>query len=303
MLSLKRLGRIFVCCAMCFATVLLMVYPTSALTYSSNALLSDMIPEAPAVLEENLAVESVGHTVSKVYRSASYSSTVIGCMEDGTQLKVLGTKGKFYKIDCYEMAGYIPKSQVERNESGEYYVNCQEGSSQTRVLNSTSAQQALENRNSILEQSKKYMGVKYVWGGTTPKGFDCSGYVRYVFQKAGVSVSRSAFVQMGQGVIIAKEDLQCGDLVFFSNTGRNGSFCSHVGIYIGNGKMIHCGSSKGVVIVDLDASYWVKHYQCARRIVLSDVTVAATIPTVGVLTSSNASYWRNTSSDDILGMN
>ena len=127
MLSLKRLGRILVCCVMCIATVLLMVYPTSALTYSGNALLSDMIPEAPAVSEENLTVKSVGHTVSKVYRSASYSATVIGCMEDGTQLKVLGTKGCLqstindYKLK-YIVDGENPEQPVQpdflRDEEG-----------------------------------------------------------------------------------------------------------------------------------------------------------------------------------------
>ena len=288
--------------ALCLVTVLLMVSPVSALTCSGNALSSDVIPEAPAVSTDNLTVETNGHTASKVHRSARSSSLVIGCLEDGTQLTVLGKSRDFYKIDCYDMVGYIAKSQVLVTENGEYYVNCVKDSSETRVLESYTAQEALEYRGAILAWACKYQGVKYVWGGTTPRGFDCSGYIQYVYRKAGVTISRSTQTQITQGVIVAKEDLQCGDIIFFSNTGRNGGFCSHVGIYIGNGKLIHCGSSKGVVIVDLDSDYYTRHYQCARRMILSDVTVAASIPTVGVLNSSNASYWRNSSADGILGL-
>ena len=205
---------------------------------------------------------------------------------------VLGTKGNFYKIDCYDMVGYIAKSQVKQNEDGTYEVCPNEKSGETTRLGSFSAQQAMEIKNQIVEVSKKYIGVPYLWGGTTPRGFDCSGFTKYVYQSVGITINRTACAQLANTVIVAKEDLQPGDLVILSNTGGRG-FASHTGIYLGNGKLIHSGSSKGVVIVDLNSSYFVQHFQCARRVVLSDVSLSASMPTVNTITGELGSGWRN----------
>ena len=134
--------------------------------------------------------------------------------------------------------------------------------------------------------------MPYVYGGTTPKGFDCSGYTQYVYRQAGITINRTACNQLRNTVIVSKEDLQPGDLVILSNTGGNG-FASHTGIYLGNGKLIHSGASKGVVIVDLDSTYFATHFQCARRVILTDVSISASMPTVGTITGSLGSGWRN----------
>ena len=301
MVNFKRLGQIAVCLLLCCTACLFLVEPVSAVSSSLSPLSAAVIPEAPAVTAENRVVESAGHEVSIVYRYSYRSSYKIGCLENGTKLTVLGTNGDFYKIDCYDMVGYIAKSQVLVTEAGEYYVNCVEEAADTRTLNSYSVQEALELKSGIKTWCNQYIGVPYVWGGTSPYGFDCSGLVQYVFRKAGVSVGRTTVDQLEDGVIIAKEDLQCGDLVFFSNTGDNGGFCSHVGIYIGNGQLLHSGT-KSVTIVDLNSDYFVKHYLCARRMILSDLTPTASIPTVGVLPNSNASYWRNEDQNSVLGI-
>ena len=119
----------------------------------------------------------------------------------------------------------------------------------------------------ILKTAAKYKGVHYVWGGTTPKGFDCSGYVQYVFAQHGIKLSRTADTQALEGKHIAKKDLKPGDLVFFS-TYEPGA--SHDGIYAGNGKFWNATSSGGIMLSDLNDSYWGPRYYTARRILRSN---------------------------------
>lgn len=115
----------------------------------------------------------------------------------------------------------------------------------------------------ILTNAESYEGVPYVFGGTTPSGFDCSGYVRYVFAKSGISLPRMADEQYNVGTTVAKRNLQPGDLVFFQ-TYEPG--VSHSGIYIGGGKFISATSSRGVAIADLNDDYWGARYIGAKRV-------------------------------------
>ena len=113
-----------------------------------------------------------------------------------------------------------------------------------------------------------YLGIPYRFGGASPEaGFDCSGFVQYVFKhKAGLILPRSSFDQIRQGIAVAREELQVGDLVFF-NTMR--ATASHVGIYIGDNRFIHAPrSGKNVEIVDFTNSYWQARYDGARRLPL-----------------------------------
>lgn len=116
---------------------------------------------------------------------------------------------------------------------------------------------------SIIATAKSYMGVPYVWGGTSPKGFDCSGFVNYVFLKNGITLPRTAATIYQKGTAVSKANLLPGDLVFFSTYAPG---ASHVGIYIGNGDFIHASSSKGVTINDLSNSYYSERYIGAKRV-------------------------------------
>lgn len=120
--------------------------------------------------------------------------------------------------------------------------------------------------DSIIDYAKKYMGVKYVWGGTTPKGFDCSGFVKYVYNNFDVSLNRNSAAQAKNGAYIKKGALLPGDLVFFDTNGGKNRI-NHVGIYIGNGKMIHSSSLyKGVVISTISSGFYSRTYMTARRV-------------------------------------
>lgn len=133
-----------------------------------------------------------------------------------------------------------------------------------KILTGNNLSKVKGNTTKITDTAKKLVGVPYKWGGMTPKGFDCSGLVWYVFSENSVSLPRTADVQYQTGKIIAKGNLQKGDLVFFT-TYEPGP--SHTGIYLENGNFIHASSSKGVMVSNLTDSYWKGRYLGARRVV------------------------------------
>jgi cell wall-associated NlpC family hydrolase len=113
-------------------------------------------------------------------------------------------------------------------------------------------------RLSINHIAHQQLGVRYKWGGTSPKtGFDCSGYTQYVYEKSGIKIPRTAAQQRDASQRISHAQLQVGDLIFF----KTGARSNHVGIYIGNGKFIQAGSGNGRVKIErLDNPYWKKRW-------------------------------------------
>ncbi|SDJ17895.1 C40 family peptidase [Salimicrobium halophilum] len=130
------------------------------------------------------------------------------------------------------------------------------------VLPSKEADAASEEK--LHSISKQYIGVPYVFGGTTPSGFDCSGFTQYVFGKMGISIPRDTLSQYDTGQSVSRSNLQEGDLVFFKNTYRRG--ISHVGIYAGNNKFYNATSSRGIQLVSLSNPYWGPKYAGAKRV-------------------------------------
>ncbi|SHI52177.1 Cell wall-associated hydrolase, NlpC family [Desulfosporosinus lacus DSM 15449] len=120
-----------------------------------------------------------------------------------------------------------------------------------------------EKTNQIISTAKSFLGVPYKWGGTTPSGFDCSGFTRYVFASQNISLPRVSIDQYAVGTPVAFNNLIPGDLVFFNLV--SGKQVSHVGIYIGDNQFISATSSKGIAIYSF-TPYWANAYVGAKRI-------------------------------------
>ena len=120
--------------------------------------------------------------------------------------------------------------------------------------------------STVLETAHDLEGTPYKYAGSTPDGFDCSGYTTFCFAKAGIKLPRTSRSQYTIGSPISDTDLRPGDLVFFNTSGKS---VSHVGIYVGSGKFIHASTSRGVMVSKLSDRYWAPRYVGARRVIKS----------------------------------
>jgi cell wall-associated NlpC family hydrolase len=118
----------------------------------------------------------------------------------------------------------------------------------------------------IVDFALSLVGCRYVYGGSSPSGFDCSGFTKYVYSQFGYTINRTASTQLDNGVSVSRDELQPGDLVMFKK-GSGGTRASHVGLYIGNGKFVHASTSRvGVIVSSLSEAYYTTGFVGARRI-------------------------------------
>lgn len=117
--------------------------------------------------------------------------------------------------------------------------------SSTATTSSNSSSAAPASSNNVIAYASNFTGTPYVWGGSTPSGFDCSGFTSYVYRHFGVSIGRTTYDQINAGSSVSRDQLQSGDLVFFGSSGNP----THVGIYVGNGAYIHSPRTGDVVKV------------------------------------------------------
>lgn len=113
----------------------------------------------------------------------------------------------------------------------------------------------------------KAIGTKYVSGGISTNGFDCSGFTMYVFDKIGINLPHQSGSQYQMGTSVSRDEMRPGDLVFFNTSGKG---VSHVGIYVGDGQFAHASTTRGVTISSLSDSYYVNRYVGAKRIMSTD---------------------------------
>lgn len=119
-----------------------------------------------------------------------------------------------------------------------------------------------------VEVARRYLGVPYVWGGTSPSGFDCSGLMQYCYKELGYSINRVADAQMRNGIAVSREDLAPGDLVGFYSSPGSG-YVSHIGMYVGDGIMIHAPHTGDVVrYASIDSDYYSARFAGGRRIIV-----------------------------------
>ncbi|SFF58858.1 S-layer homology domain-containing protein [Halobacillus alkaliphilus] len=137
--------------------------------------------------------------------------------------------------------------------------------------------------NQIVDLAFKYDYAPYVWGGTSTSGFDCSGYTQYVYDKAGIDLPRTSRSQYGEGDYVRRSNLQPGDLVFF------GDPIWHVGIYIGNNKMISAENPSDDITVASLTGYWDRNYRGAKRV--ADVGVSSSSLPTGSYHDLDSNHW------------
>lgn len=215
--------------------------------------------------------------------STAYSIAAVAAK--GSKCYILGMNNGWYKVIFGEKIGYIRSDYVElteipyENQESPNSPKFYRGGKSTGVTPSASALKGTASSGSsgnsgsssvnvtgaqILAEARKYLGTRYVYGGASPSGFDCSGFVYYVLKQFGFSPYRTPADQYRQGTFVEKKNLQVGDIVFFAGT--YGSGISHVGIYAGNGQFIHAPNSRSTVSYsDLTGGYWANHYYGARR--------------------------------------
>ena len=199
------------------------------------------------------AVVKCSSTVN--FRSAaSTSSTVLGELKNGTAITVLSTSNGWSKVSYAGKAGYI---------SADYLVTASSGTA-ISPSNTAASVSISAKRQSVLNYAAQFLGVPYVYGGSTPSGFDCSGFTSYVFKNTVGSIPRVAQAQYDATTRVSRDDLLPGDLVFF---GSSTSSISHVGIYVGSNQFIHAPSTGDVVKYSSLTGSYATRYQGAGRVI------------------------------------
>lgn len=179
--------------------------------------------------------------------AAGTDSEIVRVTTYGESVEILGVDGEWYKVSAGGKTGYI---------RGDYVSFTEPDPSQAPAAGSIGEQ--------IVAFAEQFLGTPYVWAGSSPSGFDCSGFVSYVFKNFGYTVNRTAASMYTNGVAVDKSELQIGDAVFFASSSES---IGHVGFYIGDGEFIHSSSGCGYVTISgLDESYYSRMYVGARRI-------------------------------------
>ena len=191
----------------------------------------------------------VNGTEVRMRAAAGTDSAIVRVTSFGESVEITGVAGEWYRVNAGGQSGYIRSDYVEL------------GVRETAAVPSAGGIGA-----QVVALAKQYLGVPYVWAGASPSGFDCSGFVSYVYKSLGYQTNRTAADIYKNGVAVDKSALEPGDAVFFASSSEA---IGHVGIYIGDGQFIHASSGKGCVIISgLDESYYANMYVGARRIAM-----------------------------------
>lgn len=164
--------------------------------------------------------------------------TVIGSLPYNACVEILSTENGWHQIRFGEGIGYVSADYVVHTNASVSYE------AETAPLEETVSEEAVPTAGeNILSYAKNFIGVPYRYGGSSPSGFDCSGFVKFVYGYFGVSLPRTSYSQMQSGYAVSTDALQPGDLLFFRGGG-------HVGIYAGNNTYIHAPQTGRTVSVD-----------------------------------------------------
>ena len=210
-----------------------------------------------------LGTGSVDASLVNLRNGPSTSTTMLEQLKAGEEVEIFGFNSGWYKVRYEGQIGYIRSDLVTLLEKPLNNTGRAATSSDDETSSGSTSTEA-DLGQQIATYAQQFVGYPYVYGGSSPSGFDCSGFMQYVFSQFGYSINRTATAQLANGYSVAYEDLRPGDIIYFGY----GSTASHVGMYIGNGQFVHAeNSSTGVVITDLSVSWYANRYLCAHRIV------------------------------------
>lgn len=210
----------------------------------------------------DLGTGSVDASVVNVRSAPNTDSEIVHQVRRNDKVEIFGFNCGWYKVTSKNEIGYIRSDLVKMEDmpAENYGVNRE---STVPMGSGSSNAKPMTAGEKLAAYAKTFVGYPYVYGGSSPSGFDCSGFMQYVCRQMGYTIKRTATSQLSNGVKVSKSELQPGDLVFFGY----GSSASHVGMYIGNDKFVHAENSRtGVVISDLFSGYYGGRYLTARRI-------------------------------------
>lgn len=207
----------------------------------------------------DLGTGSMDPWLSNVRQWASTDAPVVKQLYSGEKVDIHGFDNGWYKITSGDVSGYVRSDLVTLLEKPEG----NDGGTASSISGSfDSVASASSKGQQIASLAMSYIGYPYVYGGASPSGFDCSGFVQYICKQNGVYINRTATDQLANGYSVSYNDMRPGDVVYFGY----GNVATHVGIYVGNGNFVHAqNSSTGVVITSLSASYYANRFLCAHR--------------------------------------
>lgn len=195
--------------------------------------------------------------------TAGTSGKIIDALGKGTSVEILDTLSGWHKVKVDTKIGYVATKFVTAASTEQ-----KSSRSTTAATLETEDVEVADGSaaNEVIAYAKKFIGVRYVYGGKSPSGFDCSGFVGYVYSNFGIKLNSSAASMYSDGVKVSKSALKAGDLLFFDASSRKASgVIDHVGIYIGGGKFIHASTSNKQVLIQ-DLSEYRGKYIGAKRV-------------------------------------
>ena len=207
-----------------------------------------------AFADEIIGKGLVTGSVVNIRSGASLNSNVLTQVRSGDVLDVYAIENDWVRVIANGKDGYIFWK----------YIEVRFGEASRSLVSSRPDFQAKADQ--VSAYASKFLGTPYVYGGSSPSGFDCSGFVKYVYANSlGITLNRVAQAQSYQGSYVSKSNLLVGDLVFFGTSVNN---ITHVGIYTGDGKFIHSPvPGKSVCYDSLNSGYYASHYVTARRVI------------------------------------